>query len=406
MLETLDTVDWGRLTHAAGAADDVPDLIRMLLSDKASVRERAIGEDGLWGVLCHQDSLYEATAPAVPFLLELVRNPQVKDRGKILDLLADFALGGYDVVETETATRSRDLSLPPDTRPGQERAIEWTRQTRAAVQSGRDIYLQLLDDRIVRVRQGAIAVLVAACKTDGEAVAPILRRRFSRERNREQRASLVQALAAFTRVSAETHEFLTAVYEQDTDELARLCAADVLAKLDGERTRGDIVETLAQAMAHPDSELAQAYESLDGDIAAALRYVGQRGIASALRAIAGELARHCATPIDELPLGDTGIITTWREGHNGRRQRHTLEGQSIYPWPPVLTLTSALLRFIFVAPYPMERAAPLTDIQRQALALILGCDSAWRYDLDVQQELFTYGIPYTRNALRVYLEQR
>jgi len=35
MLETLDSIPWNTLTHAAGSAADVPDMIRQLLSDKA-----------------------------------------------------------------------------------------------------------------------------------------------------------------------------------------------------------------------------------------------------------------------------------------------------------------------------------------------------------------------------------
>ena len=37
MLEGLDTIDWSSLTHAHGAAMNVPELLRSLLSEDADV---------------------------------------------------------------------------------------------------------------------------------------------------------------------------------------------------------------------------------------------------------------------------------------------------------------------------------------------------------------------------------
>jgi hypothetical protein len=93
VLEGLDAVDWGRLTHAYGAATDVPAQIRALRSSVASERERALGE--LYGNIFHQGTRYDATAYAVPFLLEVLASPDCADRTGLLDLLAGIAVG-YD----------------------------------------------------------------------------------------------------------------------------------------------------------------------------------------------------------------------------------------------------------------------------------------------------------------------
>jgi hypothetical protein len=81
------------LTHAYGAATDVPAQIRALRSSVASERERALWE--LYGNIFHQGTRYDATAYAVPFLLEVLAAPDCPDRTGLLDLLAGIAVG-YD----------------------------------------------------------------------------------------------------------------------------------------------------------------------------------------------------------------------------------------------------------------------------------------------------------------------
>jgi len=89
MLERLYEIPWDQLSHAYGSAGDVPDMIRALASDDANTR--ANGLDGLYATICHQQcTVYEATAPAVPFLLELVGDERVKGRARILQLLGDI----------------------------------------------------------------------------------------------------------------------------------------------------------------------------------------------------------------------------------------------------------------------------------------------------------------------------
>jgi hypothetical protein len=62
----FEAVDWAGLTHAYGSAEDVPALIRSLVSPDADERSEAL--DGLFGSICHQGTVYSASAPAIPFL--------------------------------------------------------------------------------------------------------------------------------------------------------------------------------------------------------------------------------------------------------------------------------------------------------------------------------------------------
>jgi hypothetical protein len=92
MLDRLDDVPWADLTHAYGAASDVPWLLRELLSPESEARAAAIRD--LSGIIWHQGTVYSATAAAVPFLYEMLAAPEVPDKSEIARLLASIADGG------------------------------------------------------------------------------------------------------------------------------------------------------------------------------------------------------------------------------------------------------------------------------------------------------------------------
>jgi HEAT repeat protein len=93
MLEGLSDVAWSELEHAYGSAADVPDLIRALRASDPEARKKARWH--LYGNIFHQGTRYEASAYAVPFLLELLADPATPERTEILDLLTSLAIG-YD----------------------------------------------------------------------------------------------------------------------------------------------------------------------------------------------------------------------------------------------------------------------------------------------------------------------
>ena len=93
MLEGLTTIRWADLEHAYGCADDVPDLIVALRSPEPKAREQARWH--LYGNIFHQGTRYEASAYAVPFLLELLADPDTQARPDLLELLTSLAIG-YD----------------------------------------------------------------------------------------------------------------------------------------------------------------------------------------------------------------------------------------------------------------------------------------------------------------------
>jgi len=87
----LASVEWPRLLHAYGSAADTPVQLDALRSSDALQRREALFE--LISSLVHQGSRYEASAIAVPFLVDLAANPQIPDRHRIVELLLNLAVG-------------------------------------------------------------------------------------------------------------------------------------------------------------------------------------------------------------------------------------------------------------------------------------------------------------------------
>lgn len=152
MFEKLDNFDWSKINHAYGPATDVPGLIRDLASNDAEKRERALWE--LHGNIWHQGTVYEATAYAVPFLLELVRK-EVRDKLEILCLLAVIADGtSYLQVHRELLKK---WSEEDEKRLEQE--MQWVAAAQSAVAAGRTLFLELLNSSDRKIREICIYLL-------------------------------------------------------------------------------------------------------------------------------------------------------------------------------------------------------------------------------------------------------
>ncbi len=140
MLERLDQIDWSKLNHAYGSADDIPDHIRGLFTSSTQKREETWYE--LYGNLWHQGTVYEATAYAVPFLIELLEIESTPDKHNILSYLGTLAEGSsYIDAHKElniTCYTEEDLTI----RLQQE--LEWVRITRDTVLKAHNVYLGFL----------------------------------------------------------------------------------------------------------------------------------------------------------------------------------------------------------------------------------------------------------------------
>ncbi|WP_150187008.1 WD40 repeat domain-containing protein [Streptomyces venezuelae] len=85
----LDAVDWGSLWTARGPGHMVPDLIGKVASDDKKTAMDAVHD--LYRLLVSKDAASTAAVPAIPFLVELMTDPDNTSRSTLLLLIADLA---------------------------------------------------------------------------------------------------------------------------------------------------------------------------------------------------------------------------------------------------------------------------------------------------------------------------
>ena len=136
MLDDIESVDWPRLSHAYGPAEDLPGLLRGL----AEGDEEAL--QNLFGSVWHQGTVYEATAFAVPFLIRILDAPDADTAG-VLGLLSVIAEGSsyMDVHQRFLPRSKRDTD---EVRQQIATELSQVAASRTAVAAGIPTYLRLL----------------------------------------------------------------------------------------------------------------------------------------------------------------------------------------------------------------------------------------------------------------------
>ena len=67
----LDDGRWATLTHAYGAADDIPALIRALSAQTGPAAVDSEPWNALWSSLCHQGDVFHASYAALPHIVAI-----------------------------------------------------------------------------------------------------------------------------------------------------------------------------------------------------------------------------------------------------------------------------------------------------------------------------------------------
>lgn len=372
MLEGLERIDWESLGHAYGPAGDVPGLVRGLASVEKKVRDDSLR--ALWGNIWHQGSVYEATAHAVPFLIELASSEKIQDRDLILIFLAALANGtSYldvhqhltlfkDIHGAEMETESWQMDLA--------RERSWVQATRSAVANGKDVFIRMVDHPDWKVRESAAYLLASLGKEAAEA-ATVLAKRLACEQVARARISFLLALGP---LGAETLPHLERAFASEREPAAKLAAALSIVGLARERatesTIGFLIDALSQA-----EEFEPSYEGspwIDADletlISSFLQAIGPERGAAAVPAIVRALNRSNAKSARRIARALLGLLF-------GEKKTETKQSQS-----------------------------ELTEAQREALRAICKSSGAWSSKFDMAEALRWAGLPETRTALEKFLK--
>ncbi|MFD3531251.1 PBS lyase [Streptomyces sp. NPDC058664] len=216
MLTGIEEVDWASLGHAYGPADDVPELLRGLASADPAERETAL--DAMYGAVHHQGDVYDSTLACIPFLLELVADPGVQDRGSLVELLT--SIGGIELDdddELDELDQDDEEFIP---------AANYA-MAAAAIAAGSDVFLGLVSDPDPEVRLAAPCAL-ASLHPEPALVLTLLRERLTVERDTEVRLALVAAVGRIAlrhaSLRAETVDWLGWLARAAHDPGLRLAA--------------------------------------------------------------------------------------------------------------------------------------------------------------------------------------
>ncbi|MET8152309.1 HEAT repeat domain-containing protein [Actinoplanes sp. NPDC049668] len=201
VLAGLDEVAWESMTHAYGAATDVPAGLRGLVDADPAVREAAL--DFMYGSVHHQGDIYDSTLAAVPFLLRVAADRRPPGRAAVVELLA--GIGNAEHAGALTGQEAR---------------------AGAAVGAAYPIFIDLLTDRAPAVRAATCTALLA-CRDRPAQARAALRRHFDEEPDAGVRAAVVAAAAELARRAgdgAATGTWLAEVLADDPDHGVRAAA--------------------------------------------------------------------------------------------------------------------------------------------------------------------------------------
>lgn len=267
MLDALDAVAWGELHHAHGAATDVPGYLRALIGDDAAARDRALRQ--LNGNVWHQGTVYAASAPVVPFLVEIGATRAVAGRVQILDLVRRIARGTSYNRQHAHLTAADEVASDA-WKDAEALQLGHVRAARAAVRAAIPALCTIVasdDERAVRA--GALTVL-AELTEDAEALAAVVRERAAVESDPVVRATMAMALGALGAapdallddVEPVVRHFAAVAWAQVAGTLDDRGTAVLLASIDGAAALAAIYPQVP--FAHRNGVLFHALDVLAG----------------------------------------------------------------------------------------------------------------------------------------------
>jgi hypothetical protein len=380
VLEGLEAVNWAALTHGGGSAEDVPRLLRQVRSADPKVREDALHE--LCFTIVHQGTRYSATAPAVPFLVELATAPDTHDRARLVNLLA-YAAVGLDEASLPDGILTLDQLSHTTTTPGREHEYgPWALAAYQAVQAALPALLPLLEEADDRLRRET-AHLLAWFPSFAPASLPRLRARIDREAERDTRVTMIVAIGLLAGATGQRGDtpWLSELLA-GPDPILRWAAATALARLAPEHPPEPAVrELLGWLTDKPDTN------------------------PFTLDATPNAFPSH-----DDMPFGEYTLQTLVRPGPAARARvaeallakLHDAEG-----WQ-----AESLLWDLMVVAFEGDPQAPrppfagLNPLQQRIVAGLGRMPRIWQAAsggyVPADNPLWAYGLPNTQQGLRIY----
>lgn len=254
MLEGLDKIDWSKLTHANGEASDVPGVLRQLASLEADEREHALYE--LSGNIWHQGTVYDASAQAVPFLIELLESEVIEGKDEICILLGHLAKGTsyHDVHQHLPILKQK--AQTPEWQADIQKELVWVKDVKVAVMAGKSTYLRFLADEDPALRD-ATSYLLASFDHPAPGLAAKIWSRFQQEPDERVQASLMLAFGILAEPVETNLNLIFANLADAKSKSVKLAAAMALVRLARDQLPREALAMLVEAAQSPND-----YEAL------------------------------------------------------------------------------------------------------------------------------------------------
>jgi hypothetical protein len=339
MLEKLDSISWRKLTHAYGKASDTPRHLRGLTSSRKSKRRRAL--DALRWSINHQGSVYNATAAAVPFLVELATSTQVDERDEILELLTDIACGsGWHQTHQQLDIVRKTVGEEKIAREI-EREAAWVGAIREEVTKAAPAIAGLLYDSEIQVRLHAANLLTAIPTAADESVAR-MKSALTTEPDLAARANLI---AAITSLAAKAEaDLFREQFQNASDPLIRLVSALGMVSSSPENPPSDALLALFDILRDKPPGLAERFNALptsigyEAALTAAMSHApdGLKGNAAELLVTAREATGRYGDGAFDLLLLHMVLpreVSEWRSESLSELQRRAIACVARSAWP-------------------------------------------------------------------------
>ena len=413
-LNGIDTVDWAALHHAHGPATDVPPLLRALLSDDEDHREFAC--DLLHETVWHQGTIYQASSHIVPFLIQMLRVPDMPAKMEVLALLGAIASGGPGILADSDWARDSYAKHGGDFEAAVAEWAGYAQHAYAAVHAGLDAYVGFYADPDPMIRR---CVTNLICLLPGSAAAdvlPILETQLHEQTDPDIRADLLsQGAFFFTRNHLTNVPLLDSfvgrcrarAFDHDEDVRVRFASALTALKVSPQQADDQLIQVVLDGVATPErlvdehdhylsTRIDLHTEFMLNDVA---RTFAGLSAPDRLSALLGVLERVTnpdgAHTIGAMILGITmvdvpiAISPNYRPEYFGDR----LVYATVRPGE-----NDAIEERIY--PTVCSSAPVLTPAQRHAVATVVHSDAIWA----IRSNLFAaFGLPDEREALQALI---
>ncbi|MBT8492986.1 MAG: hypothetical protein KJO07_07995 [Deltaproteobacteria bacterium] len=345
LFDQIESVDWSDQEDAYGQATSAPNILVGLLAqddpDSEEVSDHVYGQ--LWSHLCHQGTVYSATAVALPFAIRIAAYRKAPFRKALLDFISACACHSAETIERAREEEWDDVL-------GCYRALI----------DGVDSVLGLLEEDDPAIRNKAVRLLSGAHEA-GDRVAGALRELHRRDDSVTARGNILFSLA---RLGSDAGlELLDS--SLDDDSLVGACAAMALVMARGQECGDEVLTRLVDEVGRADDERAEQFS--------------------------------------ELPWADDHLVAELGQALAYGGGGAPVLGRLIERFDDVSSLSALTLVQSAIRIAIEIGEGGLTPELRKVLEALVAADNPWQFNVNMHEILEGFGLPRGRDELRELL---